>query len=169
MGTKHQGRFRISAIGLRQQRALLIFAALLSPVALTGCAAFSNPVANGLPVHRLPPELRGESRGDRKTIPLSYLRQRPPVSYKLGPGDVLAIWIEGVLGERTQIPPTHYTELGNLPPATGFPTPVLENGTLNLPLVEPIQVQNLTIEEAQAKVVDAGLPEVLAQRLVVGR
>src|SRR5262245_59119001 len=76
---------------------LVILAAFLS-----GCAALTNPVANGIPVRRLPPELLGESKAGMETIPVSSLRQPPPEHYKLGPEDVLGIWIEGIMGEKGQ-------------------------------------------------------------------
>src|SRR5262245_3171238 len=92
--------------------------------ALTGCAALTNPVANGVPVHLLPPELLGESKDTLEPIPLTYLRQPPPETYRLAPEDVLGIWIEGVLGEKGQPPPVRYLENSKLPPAMGFPIPV---------------------------------------------
>ena len=52
-----------------------------------------------------PPELLGESREGLETIPLALLRQPPPPAYKLAPGDVLGIWIEGILGEKISTKP----------------------------------------------------------------
>src|SRR4051812_29010460 len=126
---------------------LLIAVSLAS--ALSGCVAVTNPVANGIPVRRLPPELLGESRAARQPLPLSLLRQEPPEDYRLAPGDVLGIWIEGVLGTRDQPPPVHFPETGNLPPAIGFPIPVRKDGTVSLPLIAPIKVEGMTIEEAE--------------------
>ena len=93
--------------------AVLVYCAVAS-----GCAAISNPVANGIPVDRLPPELLAESKEGMQTIPLSLLRQKPPTAYQLGPGDVLGIWIEGVLGEKGQPPPTRLPDVGNQPSIT---------------------------------------------------
>src|SRR5436305_8439689 len=86
----------------------LVLLAGLAYGPLGGCAALTNPAAVGYPVHRLPPEWLGESREDKVTIPLTALGRGPTTIYRLGPGDVLAIYIEGVLGERTQLPPTYY-------------------------------------------------------------
>ena len=128
-------------------------AALLLAVTLTGCAAFTNPVADGIPVKRLPPEFFPIPKEDLKTIPLASLRQKPPDSYLLAAGDVLGVYIEGVLGDKTQPPPVRFgSEQGNVPPALGYPIPVREDGTVPLPLIQPVQVTNLTIPEAQEKI-----------------
>src|SRR5262249_24963238 len=123
----------------------------LSLCGSNGCAAFMNPDANGIPVRRLPPELLGESREGFQTIPLGLLSQRRPAVYKLGPKDVLGIWIEGVLGEKGQPPPSSFfrPELTSLEPTIGFPVPVRENGTVKLPLVPPIRVAGLSLDEAE--------------------
>src|SRR5438132_12121854 len=92
---------------------------------LSGCAAITNPVAEGIPVRRLPPEFRGPSRAGA-TIPLPLLSQKPVDVYRLAAGDVLGIWIEGVLGDRTQTPPIYTPPAGattvgrRFPPAVGF-------------------------------------------------
>jgi hypothetical protein len=127
-------------------RLLLAFAWLA--VFLSGCAALTNPVADGVRARTLPPEFLGERRDEEKPVPLYLLRQPPPRVYRLDAGDVLGIWIEGVLGDRNQPVPVHYSDQGNLPPALGFPIPVREDGTILLPLVPAITVRGLTIEES---------------------
>src|SRR5438309_5112500 len=107
----------------RAPRVRLLLVACFCSV-LCGCAALTNPVANGVPVRRLPPELLGESKEGAQPLPLTLLRQKPPKPYRLGPEDVLGIWVEGVLGERNQIPPFNYPESRSLPPAVGFPIPI---------------------------------------------
>src|SRR5205807_7428173 len=72
---------------------------------LQGCAAVTNPVADGVPVRHLPPEVLGCPRGGEVIVPLSLLGQKPPDVYAVAPGDVLGVWIEGVLGERLVAPP----------------------------------------------------------------
>jgi protein involved in polysaccharide export with SLBB domain len=129
-----------------------MLAAFLCSSALSGCVAVSNPVANGIPVRRLPPELFTDTKEDQVTIPLSLLRQKPPDVYRLGAGDVLGIWVEGVLGERTQLPPVHFPESADLQPAMGFPIPVREDGTIALPLVPAIKVEGMTERQAEEAV-----------------
>lgn len=130
-------------------------AALLLGILSAGCAAVTNPVADGIPAHRLPPELLGTSRESLKVIPLNLLRQKPPAVYRLEPGDILGIYIEGVLGgDRNQPIPVRAGE-GVVQPAIGYPVPVRENGTISLPLITPLHVQGLSISEAEAAVREA--------------
>jgi len=119
---------------------------------MTGCAAINNPVANGIPVRRVPPELLAESKEGLATIPLTSLRQNPPKDYRLAPDDVLGVWIEGVLGKKDEVPPIHLVTDSKLPPSLGFPIPVRADGTINLPYVPPIKVNGLTIEETQEEI-----------------
>jgi protein involved in polysaccharide export with SLBB domain len=128
---------------------------LFAVCALNGCAAISNPTVDGIPVRRLPPEVFGESRETMRPIQLTALRQKPPEAYLLGPGDVLGVYIEGVLGEKGQPPPVRIPEQSNLQPALGYPLPVRENGTVPLPLINPVKVEDLTLADAQAKIVEA--------------
>lgn len=143
----------------RTSAALLM--AALGVFALSGCAAMTNPVVDGIPVHRLPQELLATPKNYMETIPLPLLeRPRPPV-YLLAPGDVLAIYIEGVLGDRSQAlpvnsPPIAQTRDQRIPsPALGYPVPVRDDGTLALPFVPPISVQGLTVEQAREAISDA--------------
>ncbi len=130
----------------RVRAAVLAIACYLCTV-LSGCAALTNPVADGLPIDLVPPELLAESKEGLVPIPLSLLGQAPPEAYRLGPGDVLGIWVEGVLGERNQVPPVHFPETGIGPPSLGFPIPVREDGTIVLPLIGPLKVTGMTVEE----------------------
>jgi protein involved in polysaccharide export with SLBB domain len=139
---------------------LLLLAALLA-AAPGGCAAITNPVANGPPVATLSPALLAEPKEGLTTIPLNLLRQQEPEAYRLAPGDVLGIWVEGVLppaaaggpaGALTSAPPYQYPETPGLSPAVGIPTPVLADGTITLPLIEPIRVEGMTVEQVREAV-----------------
>src|SRR5262249_24902361 len=120
-----------------------------------GCASFSNPtLAESIPVHRLPPEVFGKPREEGKTIPLTLLRQKQPDVYLVEPGDVLGIYIEGVLGEKDKAPPLSVpqaTLLGQSapPPSIGFPILVQEDGTISLPLIEPLEVKDLSTKKIE--------------------
>jgi protein involved in polysaccharide export with SLBB domain len=135
--------------------------AVIGCVFLCGCAAMTNPVVDGIPVHRLPPELLATPRNDTRTIPLALLEQPQPAVYLLEPGDVLALYIEGILGERTQpipinAPPVVQIRDQHTPtPTLGYPVPVRQDGTIALPWVKPIRVQGLTIIQAQDAVTQA--------------
>jgi protein involved in polysaccharide export with SLBB domain len=134
---------------------LLAAAAIAACGALTGCAAITNPVANGIPVRRLPPELLAPPKEGLVTIPLNLLRQKLPEGYQLGPGDILGVYLEGILGQPDDVPPVNFPESPDLPPAIGFPMPIRADGTVSLPLVEPVRVEGLTIEEAEQAIIKA--------------
>jgi hypothetical protein len=133
----------------------LVWLAVLLGCLGSGCAAITNPVANAVPVRRLPPQFLGRPRENDQPVPLSLLRQKPPDKYVLEPGDVLGVWVEGVLGDQTQPPPVSLTERGRLPPAIGYPVPVREDGTISLPLVEPLQVKGKTLIETETLIREA--------------
>ena len=71
----------------------------------SGCAALTNPVADGIPVSRLPDEVLGESREALRPIPLNLLGQDSPDVYRLAAGDILGMVIEGVLGDQIPADP----------------------------------------------------------------
>ncbi len=130
-------------------------AVLLTSAMLPGCAALTNPVANGIPARLVPEELLGETREGYEQIPLTLLRQPPPEAYKLGPGDTLGIYIEGIIGGAETPPPVNIPESPELPPSIGYPFPVRADGTISLPYVGAVQVSDLTIEDAEKRVIDA--------------
>jgi RNA polymerase sigma factor (sigma-70 family) len=88
-----------------------------------------------------------------RALPMVMLRQKPPVEYYMGAGDVLGLFIESVLGDRNSIPPIiniPFAVAGNPnPPAVGYPMVVQENGTLLLPLVGAIGVGGKSISEVR--------------------
>jgi protein involved in polysaccharide export with SLBB domain len=142
---KHGGRSR--------RRTLLL--ALLLCVSPMGCAAMSNPMLDGIPARRVPPELLAPSRAGEQTIPLTLLRQPPTDIYRLAPGDVLGIYVEGFLGDRNLPLPLHVgphvrlREQQNLPPAAGFPVTVQDDGTVALPGVSSLSLKGLSLPEAR--------------------
>jgi protein involved in polysaccharide export with SLBB domain len=143
-----------------------------------GCAALTNPVAIGVPVDRTPPELLAGSREGEAIVPLNLLRQDPPAVYRLAPGDVLGIWIEGINAAVGQPPPTHFPERigvrfperADLTPSMGLPYPVREDGRIALPMIAPLSVQGMSLEEvdrairqayADAKLFDANKAQLI--------
>ncbi|OAI38566.1 hypothetical protein AYO40_06570 [Planctomycetaceae bacterium SCGC AG-212-D15] len=135
--------------------------AALSPLLLVlaaGCASVTNPVSDGVNVNRLPEEAKGQSKDELVQIPLSMLRREQPPFYRLDAGDVLGVFIEGVLGEKNQAPPVRFVTETEQPgmtyrvPAMGFPILVGSTGAVSLPLIPALKVQGMTIEEAQAAV-----------------
>ena len=116
---------------------------------LPGCSTFD--CLKGVPsvsVKRVPKSFLGRRRSEMVQISMARLRQEPPKVYQLGPNDTLGIYIENVLGQPDEAPPVNFPETGSKAPAIGFPIPVREDGTLALPLVEPIEVAGLTLAQA---------------------
>ena len=79
---------------------------------MSGCAAITNPVANGIPARILPPELLAEPVANHVLIPMNLLHRKPPDVHRLASGDVLGICIEGILGRRDEMPPVNFPERG---------------------------------------------------------
>lgn len=137
------------------RRALRDLAAVLLCGVLGGCAALTNPVADGIPVRHVPPDLLAGPERSGQPIPLNLLRRPPSDAYRLGPGDVLGLWIEGVIGPANQPPPIQMpqrilpSERAEVPPSTGVPLTIREDGTVSLPLVGAEPVAGLTLTEAE--------------------
>src|SRR6266849_7969427 len=136
-------------VGQRLHSPLLLAASLLC-VSLGGCASLTNPTVDGIPARRLPPELLfGRVRDDEITIPLSLLGQPAPQTYRLGPNDVLGVFLEGVLGEPKQPLPVYFLDSPRVRAGIGYPISVREDGTIALPYVEPIPVEGKSLTEAE--------------------
>jgi protein involved in polysaccharide export with SLBB domain len=130
-------------------RIALLSAAFVA-ASTTGCVSLSYSTGNlsCIPAHEVPKEILGRPRSDMQQISISRLRQEPPKVYRLGPGDVLGIYIENVLGNEGESPPVHFPEQGDQPPALGFPVPINEDGKVALPYVPPIAVAGQSLAEA---------------------
>jgi hypothetical protein len=123
-----------------------------------GCAALTNPAATGIPVRHVPEELLSHSKEDEHTIPLSMLGQCRPAVYRLAPGDVLAVYLEGFLGSPNlplpvQVPlMTQQRDWRKLPASAGYPVTVQADGTIDLPVVGPLAVAGMTVAQAREAV-----------------
>ena len=117
-----------------------------------GCAALTNPVADGVPVRRLPAEVLGRPKSDLRPIPLTLLRQKEQDPYLLDKGDVLAIVAEDVIAPPTVQPPVRLPDAQNMLGAVGFPVPVGEDGSISLPRLPPITVKGKTVTEVEAMI-----------------
>lgn len=150
--SRTQARGQLRAPQSAAFRLLLI--ALVTAAAM-GCAAVTNPVADGIPVRRLPPEVLGPCRKDLVPIPLTLLQQPRSYVYRAAPGDVLGVWIDEVFGERGLAPPIHTApqmealNQRRLTPAMGYPVTVREDGTLALPMTAPVPVAGRTLAEVE--------------------
>lgn len=124
----------------------------------SGCAAI-HPI-RGVPVEQL--MLEGESRSDKSTIDLSLLEQSKPDQYRIGPRDVLSVYVPGVLGRMTDrddevgdAPPINLPQNPADLPTIGFPLTVRDDGTLPLPQIRPVYVQGLTLGDVEDAIIAA--------------
>jgi protein involved in polysaccharide export with SLBB domain len=133
----------------------------------SGCVTLGYSPSNlqAVPAHELPPEILGRPRNEMQQISISRLRQKPPEAYLLGPGDILGIYIQDVLGKAEDSPPVHFSERGDQPPALGFPVPIQEDGTIALPYVDAIPLKGKTLTEATQAIKNA---YIAAQILIKG-
>jgi protein involved in polysaccharide export with SLBB domain len=117
-----------------------VLLATMMCLALGGCAALTNPVAHGVPVRRLPPELLGVSKEALVEVAPDTLRLPPPDQYRLAPGDAIRILIPGV------------TRKGDQQSEDEMKFPVRSDGTVFLPMLDPVTVEGLTIEQAETAI-----------------
>lgn len=132
--------------------------------ALTGCAAL-HPI-QGIPLDRVDPCLiqPERPRSDERTIDLSLLSQNRPTAHVVDSGDVLGIYVEGVLGSATTGPPVVSPSLGATPDGLttatiasanlGFPITVRDDGTISLPYKPSIPVRGRTLGEVELMIRD---------------
>ena len=130
------------------QRILLLLAVAGVPL-FGGCAAITNPVADGVPVRRLPAEVLGRPKSELKAIPLTMLKQPESDPYLLDKGDVLAVVADNLIAPDTQIPPSKLPDATSNTAALGYPIPVNEDGTISIPRLSPIPVKGLSVVEAE--------------------
>jgi len=134
-------------------RSIVILALLAA--AASGCVSHP-PLAEGIPVRRLPAEILGCSKCGLEPVPLALLRQKEPDAYRVDAGDVLAIFAEDVLGVRGTIPiQPNIDPQAAKPAAQGYPVTVQADGTILLPEVPAIPVRGLTVNEVRAAIVKA--------------
>ena len=103
---------------------------------------------------------RNESAAGNSTLPSSSDSRPniddPMVPYRLVAGDVLGVFIEGVLGEFDQAPPVHYpAPQTGLPPSMGFPIVVEYDGRISIPFIDRLEVSGKTIAEVRRDLISA--------------
>lgn len=131
-------------------------------VLMHGCAGL-HPI-HGIPMDQVDPCLLQPERprNDGRTIDLSLLGQGRPHAHIVDAGDVLGIYVEGVLGEEDTGPPVVSPSLGASPGALttatvasaklGFPVPVRADGTITLPYKPAIHVRGLSMDQVEARI-----------------
>jgi len=158
MGAAAIGRLVLAcSMQNRYARAFGMVALACLALNFAGCAAFTNPVANGVPVYMIPDELLAPTKEGLEPIDLTLLRQAPPEEYLLSTGDTLGVYVQGVLGNAEEPPPVSVPDTAEVPPSIGYPFPIRADGTISLPYLGALEVSGLTIEGAEQKVIDAYL------------
>lgn len=117
---------------------------------LSGCAAFS-PV-RGVPINRVADAQCISVRNYEQTIDLSLLRQIPPREHIVDARDILAIYIEGILGDTDKPLPTSQPLGPHVRATVGYPLEVRGDGTISLPYVPPIPVAGLTVPQVEQRI-----------------
>lgn len=141
----------------------LLMACLIAST-LSGCAALTQPI-EGVPANRLPADFFPEAKNDLVPVDISLLSIEPPRDYQLGPGDILGVYVDGILpysqpNSPPQPPPVNFPGAeSSLPPSIGYPIAVQDDGTLSLPLLEPISVEGLTLDQVRDAIRDAYIKE----------
>ena len=106
-------------------RFLLLLAAAAASLLPAGCASITNPVADGIPVRRLPAEVLGRPQAPScGPIPLTALKQPELDPYRLDKGDVLAVIADNLIAPDGQIAPFKLPDLSSNTAALGYPIPV---------------------------------------------
>jgi protein involved in polysaccharide export with SLBB domain len=135
------------------QRASSLGLALLGMLS-AGCSTITQPIS-GIPARRIPPQFLAQSKNNLVPLDPARLSQEPPRDYLLDDGDILGIYIEGILpfvppDRPPEPPPVNFPDAtSQLDPSLGFPIAVINDGTIQLPNLEPIKVRGLTIDQTR--------------------
>lgn len=159
--------------------------ALGATLGLTGCSTITTAASarHSIPANRLDQSVISCRKEAMAPVPFAALGQVRPTEHVIGGGDTLAVFVFGVfpptedetpVQSRTQAVNQLYyppggTEIGA---NTGLPIRVRPDGTVDLPLVDPIQVGGLTITEAVEKIrkvyLDSQVIQAGRERITVG-
>ena len=135
------------------QRASSVGLALLGMLS-AGCSTITQPIS-GIPARRIPPQFLAQSKNNLVPLDPARLSQEPPRDYLLDDGDILGIYIEGILpfvppDRPPEPPPVNFPDAtSQLDPSLGFPIAVINDGTIQLPNLEPIKVRGLTVDQTR--------------------
>lgn len=138
---------RFGPVRVSRHFVAVLIAAVLSS---GGCTAFCP--MHGVNVADLPPEVRLPRRTGLATIDLSLLRQTPPPEHLVDGGDVLGVYVEGILGRDGDVPPIYNPTDRLRPPSIGYPITVHADGTISLPQIPPLMVRGLSVPQVEQAV-----------------
>jgi protein involved in polysaccharide export with SLBB domain len=148
------------------------FSAISFLLALAPFAAADYAAPKIYSVNELPAEYRGGRIEATEPLPLTKLRLNPKADHRVGPGDVLGIMIEKLMGDDSMptIAPLHPSERRSYP--NGYPILVRDDGAIELPFISPLDVNGLTLVQVERAIRNAysGMPNILKtgnERIVV--
>ncbi len=156
MLVRYSRKFVSSLVSL-SMRMSVAAACLLLP----GCITFSN---YSIPADRIPEGVKGVEKGDRQQLNLALLGQAPPPLYTLDSGDVLGIYVKGlvpagadqaapVLQGQPNFSNVYYPPDGqSSTPSMGLPFEINAAGRLQLPLIGEVDLRGLTIGQATEQI-----------------
>lgn len=109
-------------------------------------------------VAEMSPAWHPQPRSCTRPVDLALLRREPRRQHVILPGDVLGIYVEGVISgeslfsggsELPEVVPTPAAIEGPSPaPATGLPLTVQADGSIHLPLIGMFRVEGMSLQEA---------------------
>jgi hypothetical protein len=119
-----------------------------------GCTTLTQPIS-GIPAQRLPPQFLAQSKANLVPLDPSRMAREPSREYLLDEGDILGIYIDGILpynlpDQLPEPPPVNFPEVDSqLDPSIGYPVAVINDGTIQLPFLAPIKVKGLTVDQTR--------------------
>ena len=140
------------------------FLLLIAISTATGCISAGN---KGVPVGQVQPHWLAPPKVCKRPIDFTRLRKNPAAEHLAGARDVLGVYVEGIIsGEdissgESELPKAEYylqeSERNPLAvwPAVGQPLTVQADGTLRLPLIDPVNVSGLTLQQVADRIQDA--------------
>lgn len=156
----HSRQHRSTSTSTRRRRLSMLLATTIASVVMSGCTALTQPI-DGVPAKRLPPQFFAPPKNNAVPVDISLLSLEPPREYQIDKGDILGVYIEGVLpfnppNVTPEPPPVNFPDRDSLlPPSLGYPIAVQEDGTLSLPLIEPLDVRGLTLDQIRDRIREA--------------
>ncbi len=141
----------------------LLAAATLSASGCVSSLSERSLLRNTIPAKQVTVQ-SAQKRDSLAPIDFTRLRQTIPAEHLVGPRDVLGIYVEGVLDEENRLPSVNFvTTAGNVSPglspfnspSVGHPVTVEQNGTVMLPYIDALNVNNMTMGAVTIAVRDA--------------
>ncbi len=133
-------------------------AIIVATLACQGCIHGLTSTRAGVTENSIPAHLANEAfesvSSNEKKVPIDFtwLRQAPTKEHRIGPRDVLGIYIQGVLDVPDQLPTVYFPPQERRSivqsPSVGHPIEVRPDGTVSLPLIDPINLAGQTLAEA---------------------